>query len=384
MTLRGRAVPAEVVALGYSGCLDLALIKVNQSNLPVMPLSDITQVHKTQQVFAIGFPGALPSDSATITSGIVSNLHHRDGLVQFDGAISPGNSGGAVVSHDGKLIGIATKGIETFGGRNVNGMFFAVAVDKVQAFVTAYQNGEPALIGQDIMPGSNPDSGHLTQALALNGQTIGGILQAGDSAVCGDSTLADVYTFTAEAGQGVMIDLSSPDMSVDLLLVSPSGQVVGQSRSQGRNQAAIVLEKLPENGTYSVIAKASQSNRDGRYQLRATEPVLVERGALDRSTRPCFEGGQRCQDFQFQGRANQTVTVALQHAEFDPYLVLLDASGNVIARGQTDRNALVNFTLPEDGWYTLVVSSLQPEGSGQFIVSVHDTETLITSKENVQ
>ena len=60
VTLQGRAVPAEVVALGHPNCLDLAPIKVsNQSNLPVIPLGDISQVYKTEPVFAIGYPGPL-------------------------------------------------------------------------------------------------------------------------------------------------------------------------------------------------------------------------------------------------------------------------------------------------------------------------------------
>jgi hypothetical protein len=71
----------------------------------------------------------------------------------------------------------------------------------------------------------------------------------------------------------------------------------------------------------------------------------------------------------------------LRQAEFDPYLVVLDTAGNVVARGNTDRDAVVNFTLPEDGWYTLLVSSVEAEASGQFLVSVHDTETLTAQEE---
>lgn len=382
VTIRGRAVPAEVVALGSSNCLDLALLRVsNQGNLPVTPFGNLDKVQKTQQVFAIGFPGAVPSTSATITRGIVSNLHHRQGLVQFDGAIIPGNSGGAVVNSDGELIGIATGQAVDSNGSPLGSVSLAVSVDQVMVFIESYRQGYSPAIGRMIKPGSAPDSGGLEQALALDGRAIHGALQPGDSSLCSDGSLADVFTFDAEMGQSVMLEMLSQDMGVYIMLVSPSGEMVARTGREEPNQVAIVLEKLPETGTYTVVANALQPERSGRYQLRATQPFLVERGSLERHTRPCFEGGQRCQDYHFQGQANQTVTVLLQQAEFDPYLALLDASGNVITRGQTDRDAMLSFTLHEDGWYTLLVSSVEIDANGQFMVSVHDTETLTSTQD---
>ena len=380
VTLQGRAVPAEVVALGHPNCLDLALIKVsNQSNLPVIPLGDISQVYKTEPVFAIGYPGPLPSSSATITNGIVSNLYSRDGLIQFDGPINGGNSGGAVVNGEGKLVGIATSKIEGSHGRVVEGMSFAIAVDKVLTFVESYRRGDPAVIGYSIMPGSNPDQGSLVQSLTLDGQVASGVLQPGDSAFCGDSTLADVYTFEAESGQGIMLAMASQAMGIYLVLVSPTGEVVARSGQEEPNQAAIILEKLPTTGTYTVIANALRPDQAGPYQLRATELLLVERGAIDSRTRPCFEGGQRCQTYAFQAQAGQPITVMIHNAEFESFLALLDASGEAVAPEQSDY-ASMSFVLPTAGWYTLVVSNTEPDATGSFMVSVHDTATLISAQ----
>ena len=379
--LRGQSVPAEVVAIGNQNCLDLALLRVaNHSNLPTVKWGDISRVSKAQEVFAIGYPGAVQSTSATITRGIVSNLHASRGEIQFDGSINGGNSGGAVVNSNGELLGIATSKLVGTNGYQIDGISFAIAVDKVLTFIESYRRNDPALIGKAILPGSNPDSGHLVQTLTLDGQLTDGVLQQGDSAFCGDSTLADVYVFDAEAGQGVMIDMISQDTGVGLVLVSPSGQAIAVARQEGRNQAAIVLKKLPETGTYSVIAKANQRDRNGRYQLRATEPMLVEEGTLNGRTRTCSDSGHRCQIYPFQGRANQTITVILHQSDFAPYLVLLDSSGQPVATGQTGE-AFINFTLAENDWYTLVVSNVDSADSGQFRISVHDTETLIASRE---
>jgi serine protease Do len=377
VTIRGRAISAEVVAMGNADCLDLALLQISSPppNLPIARMGDIKQVYKTQTVFAIGFPGAVRSESPTVTRGIVSNLHAQWGVIQFDGNLNPGNSGGAVVNDSGELVGIAT-----FKLKDTEGMSFAVSVDKVLAFIDSYHQGNPAMMGQAFIPGSNPDSGQQVQSLSLDGQTARGVLQAGDSLFCGDSTLTDVYTFEAEAGQSIMLDMVGQDMSIDVVLVSPSGDIIAGDRSNGRNQAAIVLEKLPETGTYSVMAKASQQDRDGRYQLRATEPVLVERGMLDRRTRPCTSEGLLCETYAFQGNADQTVTVILHQAEFAPFVILLDEAGEPVATGQSG-DAFANFTLPAAGWYTLVVSNTQPEATGEFVVSVHDTATLMPAEE---
>jgi serine protease Do len=383
VTIQGRRMEAEVLSMGSPDCLDLALLQVaNPINLQAMSFGDIASVHKTQQVYAIGFPGGAPSSvSPTITNGIVSNLYANRGQIQFDGPINGGNSGGAVVNASGELIGIATGKMVGTNGNVIEGMSFAVSVDKVLAFIEAYRQGGSFVLGQAVMPGSNPDSGRLEQTLALNGQATSGMLQAGDSTFCSDGSFADVYTFEAESGQGIMLDMVSQDMGVYLMLVSPSGEVLARTGRESQNQTAMILEKLPETGTYTVLANALQPERSGRYQLRATQPFLVEQGSLNNRTRPCLEGGQRCQTYEFQGGADQPITIVLRQAEFDPYLIISDASGNVVARGQTDRDAVVSFTLPEDGWYTLLVSSVKAEAGGQFMVSVHDTETLITQEE---
>lgn len=383
VTIQGRRMEAEVLSMGHSNCLDLALLQVSDPiNLQAISFGDIASVQKTQQVYAIGFPGGAPSSvSATVTNGIVSNLYANRGQIQFDGPINGGSSGGAVVNTSGQLIGITKGKIIGTNGNVVEGMSFAISVDKVQAFIEAYRQGGSFVLGQAVMPGSNPDNGLLEQTLALDGQTTVGVLQAGDSTFCADGSFADVYTFEAESGQGIMLNMVSQDMGVYLELVSPSGEVLARTGRESRNQSAIILEKLPETGTYTVLANAFHPERSGRYQLRATQPFLVEQGSLNNRTRPCFEGGQRCRDYEFQGQANQTITVVLRQAEFDPYLVVLDAAGNVVARGKTDRDAVVNFTLPEDGWYTLLVSSVEAEASGQFWVSVHDIETLTAQEE---
>ena len=104
---------AKVVAKDAS--TDIALLQVNEKNLPYMEFGNSDDVHLGQWVLAVGYPLTL---DATVTAGIVSAKGRNLGLnrtqsanaiesfIQTDAAVNPGNSGGALVNTDGQLIGI--------------------------------------------------------------------------------------------------------------------------------------------------------------------------------------------------------------------------------------------------------------------------------------
>ena len=91
--------------------LDLALVKVEGTNLPHLALADSSMVAPGQSVVAIGNPGGgLPN---TVTKGIVSAVGSYPQLgdgtwIQTDAAINPGNSGGPLLNAWGEVIGITT------------------------------------------------------------------------------------------------------------------------------------------------------------------------------------------------------------------------------------------------------------------------------------
>ncbi len=114
--------------IGTDPATDIALIKLNVSDLPVVPWGDSAQLKIGEWVLAIGSPFQL---SATVTAGIISatgrtNVGFADyeDFIQTDAAINPGNSGGALVNTRGELIGINT-GIFTQSG-GYQGIGFAV------------------------------------------------------------------------------------------------------------------------------------------------------------------------------------------------------------------------------------------------------------------
>ncbi|GJM12128.1 MAG: serine endoprotease DegQ [Pseudohongiella sp.] len=121
----------EATLLGSDSGTDVALLQVEAEGLVEIPLADVSTVAVGDYVVAIGNPFGI---GQTVTSGIVSalgragiNNDNYEDFIQTDAAINLGNSGGALVDMEGKLIGINTAIISGSGGSN--GIGFAVPTD---------------------------------------------------------------------------------------------------------------------------------------------------------------------------------------------------------------------------------------------------------------
>src|SRR5277367_458069 len=139
VTMTNREVlPAKVI--GTDPLTDLAVIKVNATNLPSVPWGNSTQLHPGQTVLAFGNPYGF---QFTVTRGIISALNRANPdasdrrkpgeFIQTDAAINPGNSGGALVNARGELIGINTFLIS--GNGSFSGMGFAIPAQIVEPTV---------------------------------------------------------------------------------------------------------------------------------------------------------------------------------------------------------------------------------------------------------
>lgn len=126
----GQRFPAELI--GYDIYTDLAVLKVNASNLPVIPQAQDQESYVGDVVLAIGNPLNL---GQTVTQGIISatgrnglsNTSHLE-FLQMDAAINNGNSGGALVNSNGQLVGINSRKFNKLIPQmnDVQGIFFAV------------------------------------------------------------------------------------------------------------------------------------------------------------------------------------------------------------------------------------------------------------------
>ena len=107
----GRIFPGEI--RGLDSILDLAVLKIQASGLPVPEIAQKNNLKIGQMAIAIGSPLGLVG-GPTVTAGVISALNRSiqtevtfmEGLIQTDAAINPGNSGGPLINSSGVVIGI--------------------------------------------------------------------------------------------------------------------------------------------------------------------------------------------------------------------------------------------------------------------------------------
>lgn len=155
--------------LGADEQSDIALLKIDPDDLHALPLADSDKLRVGDFVVAIGNPFGL---SQTVTSGIVSalgrsglNIGGYENFIQTDAAINRGNSGGALISLRGELVGINTAIFGPNGG-NV-GIGFAIPTNMMKSLIDQIiefgevRRGLLGIIGNDV------DSG-LAEAMNLD------------------------------------------------------------------------------------------------------------------------------------------------------------------------------------------------------------------------
>ncbi len=128
-----RELKAKVI--GTDPKTDIAVLKIEAKNLPVVVLGDSSKVEVGDFALALGNPFGI---GQTVTMGIVSatgrgglGIEDYEDFIQTDAAINPGNSGGALVNVRGELIGINTAILSGGGGGN-QGVGFAVPIAMAQ------------------------------------------------------------------------------------------------------------------------------------------------------------------------------------------------------------------------------------------------------------
>lgn len=150
---------------------DLAVLKIDASDLPAIQKGNSEALKIGEWVLAIGFPYDI---GTTVTAGIVSATHKKIGVnetrnamedfIQTDAVVNPGNSGGALVDANGRLIGINTA-IQTRTG-SYEGYSFAIPVNVMSTVVEdLIKNGGKRPVSppqaQRSINGNNNNKGRL-------------------------------------------------------------------------------------------------------------------------------------------------------------------------------------------------------------------------------
>lgn len=134
------ALPA--ICVGMDTKTDLAVLKIEKNGLPAVTIGNADSLLVGEEVVAIGNPAGL---TGTVTNGIVSALHRqvKSGstgfemdCIQTNAAISPGNSGGALVNLYGQVIGItSSKYTSIYSGTAYEGLGFAISINAAMPII---------------------------------------------------------------------------------------------------------------------------------------------------------------------------------------------------------------------------------------------------------
>ena len=271
----GRELQAKVV--GSDANCDVAVIKIDATNLPTLPLGDSTKTEVGEWVLASGAPYGL---TQTLTAGIVSavgrnsvGIANYENFIQTDAAINPGNSGGPLVNLRGEVIGINTAIFSRSGGSV--GLGFAIPIDMVkQVYDQIREHGSVVrgYLGVRIQA--------LTQELAeqfglkeSRGILVGDVqkgtpgdragLKQGDAIVELDGKkIEEIGAFRNS------IAMKSPGSKVNLTIV----------RDNQRVEIPVTLDKLPEK--LVTVSDTTKSTNSWGFSVQALTPELAQKFGL--------------------------------------------------------------------------------------------------------
>ncbi|WP_408904630.1 MULTISPECIES: Do family serine endopeptidase [Nguyenibacter] len=286
----GTALPAKIV--GRDPKTDLALLKVTtQSKLRFIELGESDKVEPGEWVIAVGNPYGL---GGTVTAGIVSARGRDigdgpyDSFIQVDAPINRGNSGGPLITQDGKVVGVNTAILSPGGGGSI-GIGFAIPSDVVKNVVYQLEKtghvtrGYLGVVAQLITPA-------MAKALGLKPAAPGvppsGALVAsvsnGSPAEKAGIKAGDVITTL----NGQKVD-SPHDLAVKVASITPGTKAtLGFLRNNAEQTATVTIANL--SGAQTPDGAMGEKNEGGPrlgVSLSPLTPDLRQQLGLDGSVR---------------------------------------------------------------------------------------------------
>ena len=249
----------DAKVIGTDPSTDIALLKIEAENLPIIEFGDSDDLHIGEWVLAVGNPFNLTS---TVTAGIVSakarniNILNAEmkieSFIQTDAAVNPGNSGGALVNTRGELIGINTAIASQTG--SYSGYSFAVPttiVSKVVADLKEYSVVQRAVLGVQIAD-INDELAKEKNLKTLKGAYIAGVQENSSAA---DASLKEGDIITGINGQTVN---SVAELQEQVSRYRPGNDIKVNYIRDGKNESVIVTLKN-RSGNTNVVKIADTS-----------------------------------------------------------------------------------------------------------------------------
>ncbi|MCP5367361.1 MAG: DegQ family serine endoprotease [Hyphomicrobiales bacterium] len=276
-----REFDAEVAVTDEKTDLALLRLEADGTDLPFLQLEDSDDLLVGDLVLAIGNPFGV---GQTVTSGIVSALARtRVGIsdlnffIQTDAAINPGNSGGALITMDGKVVGINSAIFSKSGGSH--GIGFAIPANMVRAVVNAYRAGNGKLVRPWLGAAGQPVTGDIAASLGLD-RPVGILVNAihpGSSAERGGLRVGDVVL--AVNGRPVD-DTGALKFRIAMLPVGTTAELTVWRNGKRRN-LTMALAAAPEDPPRDTAEIAGHTPLTGAVVANMS-PALAEEESLSK------------------------------------------------------------------------------------------------------
>ncbi|WP_158972132.1 Do family serine endopeptidase [Paraglaciecola sp. L3A3] len=291
--------------LGADAQSDIALLKIEPENLTAVPLADSDDLRVGDFVVAIGNPFGI---GQTVTSGIVSalgrsglNIGGYEDFIQTDAAINRGNSGGALVSLRGELVGINTAIFGPNGG-NV-GIGFSIPSNMMKSLVDQIiefgevRRGLLGITGQDIDSGLaeamnlDVNKGAFVSEVTPDSAAEKGGIQAGDiiTEINGKTIVSfqELRAKIASKGAGSKLELTilrkGKRKVIDVVLGDATQAVVAAKEIHPALEGAVLTNgktKQGDNGV--VISELENRSPAARIGLQDGDVIIgVNRKPVD-------------------------------------------------------------------------------------------------------
>ncbi len=271
--------------VGTDSKTDIAVLKIDATNLPTLTIGDSSRLKVGDVIFAIGDPFGV---GETATMGIVSatgrnnlGIENYEDFIQTDAAINPGNSGGAMIDLHGDLIGINTA-ILTGGGGGNQGIGFAIPINMAHSVMDQIVSHGKVVRGylgieiQELTPDLARQFGVNTRGGALVGEVEPDTPAAKAGLKRGDVILTlNGQPVASDRDLRLRISQTAPDTSVKL----------GISRDGKTQDFNVTLGELPEKVAQEGTGKESAPGGLEGIEVQNLTPDIAQQLQLPVGTK---------------------------------------------------------------------------------------------------